>query len=212
MKKLIATTLASTVVGLAAYGQGAINFANFVPANFNAPFLLSDGTTLVPVAGYQVSLLVGTTTGNLSLVDTVGLAVPGYIGSKTETLSGIPAGTALFFVIEIWNTADGATFAAAKASGQLNSWGEFLSPTASAIPTAAPNPPGPLTGLTSFPLNSIPEPSTFALAALGAAALVVFRRGHRVSMACDARLGACPLALRSKNRRFYAISLSRSTR
>jgi hypothetical protein len=94
MKKLI-TALASTLVGLAAYGQGMINFANFVPApaNINAPFFMGDGVTKVPVGGYQVSLLVGTTANNLSVVDTVGLAVPGYIGSKTETLAGIPAGT-----------------------------------------------------------------------------------------------------------------------
>jgi len=178
MKKLIATTSASTLVGLAAYGQGMINFANFVgaPANINAPFIMSDGFTKVPVAGYEVSLLVGTSAGNLTLVDTVGLAVPGYIGSKTETLAGIPAGTPIFFAVEIWNTAAGATFAQAQASGLLNAWGEYVSPAAAATPTAPPNPPGPLTGLTSLTLLPIPEPSALALAALGAAALVVFRR------------------------------------
>jgi len=56
MKKLIATTLASALVGLAAYGQGMINFANFVPApaNINAPFLFFDGTK-IPAAGWQAS-------------------------------------------------------------------------------------------------------------------------------------------------------------
>jgi len=177
MKKLIATTLATSLVGLAAFGQGAINFANFVgaPANINAPFLESDGVTKVPTAGYQVSLLVGTT-ATLSLVDTVGLAAPGYIGSKVETLAGIAAGTPIFYALEIWNTTAGSSFATAKASGIPNAWGEFISPTASASPTAAPNPPGPLTGLTSITLNGVPEPSTFALAGLGAAALLIFRR------------------------------------
>lgn len=182
MKKLIATTLATSLVGLAAFGQGAINFANFVgaPANINQPFLESDGVTKVPTAGYQVSLLVGTSATSLSLVDTVGLAAPGYIGSKTETLAGIAAGTPIFYAVEIWNTAAGSTFALAKAAGQAgtaNAYGEFVSPTASATPTAAPNPPGPLTGLGSISLNSgVPEPSTFALAGLGAAALLIFRR------------------------------------
>jgi len=177
MKKLI-TALASTLVGLAAYGQGMINFANLVPApaNINAPFFMGDGVTKVPVGGYQVSLLVGTTANNLSVVDTVGLAVPGYIGSKTETLAGIPPGTPIFYAIEIWNTAAGSTFPFAQASGQPNSWGLFISPTASAIPTAPPYVPGPLTGLTSIYVGVlIPEPSTFALAVLGAAVLLLFR-------------------------------------
>ena len=50
-----------------------INFANFVPApaNINAPFLFFDGTK-IPAAGWQASLLVGTTAGSISVVDTVG--------------------------------------------------------------------------------------------------------------------------------------------
>lgn len=39
-----------------------------------------------------------------------------------------------------------------------------------------PNPAPALTGLTSFNIYLIPEPSTFALAGLGAAALMIFRR------------------------------------
>jgi hypothetical protein len=64
------------LVGLAAYGQGMINFANFVPApaNINAPFLFFDGTK-IPSAGWQASL--PTTAGSLSVVDTVRLVVPG---------------------------------------------------------------------------------------------------------------------------------------
>jgi len=50
MKKLIATRLASTQVSLAAYGQGMINFANFVgsPAYINSNIFRGE-TEVTPV-------------------------------------------------------------------------------------------------------------------------------------------------------------------
>src|SRR6266478_5147988 len=66
MKKLIATTLASTLVGLAAYAQGTVNFAN-LGVGLNAPVTLADGTTKAGSA-YMAQLVAGNSASTLAPV------------------------------------------------------------------------------------------------------------------------------------------------
>jgi len=184
MKKLIATTLA-TVASLAAFGQGTINFANLNGTAVNAPVTLSDGTTKLAGAQYMAALLAGPSAGNLTQIATTPFVSSGYFLGGTQVVPGVPGGSTALVAIEVWNTTAGSTFAAAQSSGQQNAWAMMVGATTTtplSVKLGDPNatPPGTpaaLVGLGATKLNgTIPEPSTFALAGLGAAALMFFRR------------------------------------
>ena len=199
MKKLITTTLACTVIGLGAYAQGTLNFANINGTAVNAPIHLMDGTTKVTGSQYIAALLAGPSAGALAQIATSPFLTGGGAGYFTGGSAAVPTvagGGTAFIQVDVWDTTlggttTGATDAQAKAywlAGHGNVWGasSFNYATDSGTPfsvvTANPssNPPGtpsPLVGLTSFSLAPpVPEPSTFALAGLGAAALMIFRR------------------------------------
>lgn len=187
MKKLIATTLVSTLVGLAAYAQGTINFGNFVPGSpaplVNAKIFQSDGSTALSGSTYMAGLLAGSAANNMSILATAPFLTgggAGYIASQSVAVPGVAFGANAFVVFVAWNTANGATFAAAQGSGANNAWGWSNGGVPFQIATGGGGSPpavaSPIAGLTTFHLNAIPEPSTFALAGLGAAALMFFRR------------------------------------
>jgi hypothetical protein len=98
-------------------------------------------------------------------------AAAGFISPATVTLTGIAADAAsAAFQLRVWDTTSGADYAGALIRGEspvftVNAIGGTL------------NPAPVLSGLVSFnAVGPIPEPSTFALAGLGAAALLIFRR------------------------------------
>jgi hypothetical protein len=188
MKKLIATTLASTLVGLAAYAQGTVNFAN-LGVGLNAPVTLADGTTKAG-ATYMAQLIAGNSASTLAPVGSATAflsAAAGYFNGGVVAIPTVAPGSTAFFAVQVWQTSLGS-FAAAQAAGTANSWGESgynystktLTPfqiTTGGAGTPA-GPPATLTTLTGFSLTAgvVPEPSTFALAGLGAAAMLIFRR------------------------------------
>jgi hypothetical protein len=183
MKKLTATLLASSLLGLAAYAQGTVNFAN-IQGTLNVPVYQSDGTTKLSGATYMAELLAGTTAANLNIsVATTGFLTgtgAGYFSGGAKTITGIAGGATAWLQVRFWNTVNGSTFAAAAASGANNAFG---SSTAFQVtlgdPSASPpTVPAALSGLAgqTLALNGIPEPSSLALAGLGAAAMLVFRR------------------------------------
>jgi hypothetical protein len=196
MKKIIATTLTTALLGLAAHAQGTVNFANVGSAggaSLNAPDFLNDGVTKLG-ANFSASLLVGTSANSLTAVATHAYS-NGYVVGGTTVLAGMPAGTPVWVAIEAWDTTlggttTGASFAAAVAygaAGHGNVWGYSgaVGFNASATPfqvtpadpsASPPGTPSLLVGLNSFSLNPVPEPTTFALAGLGAAAALIFRR------------------------------------
>ena len=185
MKKLTATMLASALVGLSAYAQGTISFVNLNGGGLNAPDTLSDGTTKLSGTGYMAALMVGTTDANMTQVAQTGFLTgggAGYFNGGTVTVAGIAGGAAVSVQVDIWNTAAGASFGAAQTAGLGGTADAYAQ---SAIlhlnlgdPSATPpGLPAALTGLSSLKLNpAVPEPSSLALAGLGAAALLVFRR------------------------------------
>lgn len=180
MKKLIATTIASSLLGLAVYAQGTVNLANFVTGSINAPIFQSDGTTKLIGPTYSAGLMAGATSTSLSFVGSPVVFLTGggagFIPATAETLTGIAPGATAFVQMVAWNSSLYPTFAAAEASGAVNVWGasQILQVTTGGS-GSPPSVPAPMTGLTSFSLT-VPEPSTFALAGLGAAALMIFRR------------------------------------
>jgi hypothetical protein len=75
--------------------------------------------------------------------------------------------------IRVWDNTGNATFdnAAFRGSSPL-----FLSNPLGGVGTGGPVLTPDMTGWTSFNIYAVPEPATFALAGLGAAALLIFRR------------------------------------
>jgi hypothetical protein len=103
----------------------------------------------------------------------------GKFTGGTLTLQPLAAGGGIDYVVMGW-TGTAAGFDAAIAGGAMaNVSAKFASATGN--PTTVP--PGTATqlsgsfgGMVLSPVTQIPEPSTFALAGLGAAALLIFRR------------------------------------
>jgi hypothetical protein len=104
----------------------------------------------------------------------------GLVNGGTTTVPGVTAGQTAHYEIRVWNNQGGTilTWAQAQAAG-TTAMGQSALLTSAALggsltdgtPVANPN-----TVFTSFNIAQVPEPTTFALAGLGAAALLIFRR------------------------------------
>jgi len=179
MKKLTATLLATALLGVAAYAQGTVNFINIV-GSLNAPMFMSDGTTKISGAGFTAELLAGASAGSLASVATTGFLTgggAGYFSGGTVTIGTVAPGANAFLQVRIFSASSGS-FAQAQAANLANTWAQSsVFSVATGGAGSPPSTPSPLTGLTSLSLNgAVPEPSSLALAGLGAAALLVFRR------------------------------------
>jgi len=100
-----------------------------------------------------------------------GLFAGGATPSPTGTSMPVQAYT---MAARAWwsNGGQFATFDASRLAGNNTGWSPFFNMTPTASPTPAPT----TLAMQSFSVNAVPEPSTFALAGLGAAALLLFRR------------------------------------
>jgi len=204
MKKTI-LTLALVGVAAVAFGQGRISIENdlhLVQFSTDASQLLAadasfagksvptpnDTGGLVPSGKTIVfGLYAGSTAGSLSLMTTLPLSLDdtsladGTIGSTGFVLpSGLPGGVACFMQVAAWDGAF-ANEALALAGGSYGGISSVFTMTPAG--TGSPNPPpssiqgGSSTWSGPVILTAVvPEPSTFALAGLGAAALLIFRR------------------------------------
>jgi len=173
---LVAAALGFVAVGALAQGQftfGNKNLAATPPIDakvFNQLGAPLDGTA------YWTQAYVKLATDPDSSYAPVGSAVnfrtgnnAGYIVPVVVT-TPYGGGVAINVEMRAWEASGGTSYEAAIASGKLV--GKSL-PVALNV-TVAPNAPSDMTGLTSFSL--VPEPSTFALGLLGAAALLLRRR------------------------------------
>jgi len=191
MKKLIAVACAG-LVSFSAFGQGSILFQNVGPG-LTTQGQIRDALGALIGAGsaYTAELLAGTSAANVSsftpVITTTSWAGNGWfgVGGTEKVLPGFAPGSFPFFMVRVWDNAGGtiASYAAAQAAGKAFG--------ASAVPWQLPGPPsttglgnpgasppvtGPaLIGMTGFQLV-VPEPSTLALLAVGAAALLFRRR------------------------------------
>jgi hypothetical protein len=181
MKKLLVTLTAVLVASVSAMAQGnsaqiSINNRNLTDAQGNtyqAPiggdttggtaqlFLVGSGGTLTPLTP--------------TTVFRTGAASP-YLSAQVVDVPGIAPGGSATFVLQAW--VGGASYgdAANTAKGQS---AQFTVSGLGGTPVSGPpiTPPS-LNGLQSFDLApvSFPEPSTIALATLGAAAFFIRRR------------------------------------
>jgi hypothetical protein len=167
------------LVAVGAFAQGQVNFAARVVGTYDAPvFLGADVATGVRAdgPGYMAQLYAGATQGGLTAV---GAPLPfrtgtaaGYWTATAVTINTVDATGNAFVQVRAWATSAGATYEAAAASGT----GFGQSTILTVKPTSAPDVPATLTGLTSFAIVTVPEPSVLALGALGGLALLLRRR------------------------------------
>jgi hypothetical protein len=173
MKKILA--LALTMVAASSFAQGTISFLN-------------NASTLVKVGA--VNAAVGSTFVQLFQVG------EGYLGSPVNispvagrfnggtVVADVAEGAPVTLQVRAWSSSF-PTFEAANSSLQLGVFtgisSSWTQPTGapSAVPAVTPvsivGLPTYFTGVTLSQVV-VPEPSTFALAGLGAAALLIFRR------------------------------------
>jgi len=181
MKKIL-TAVAVLFVSLGALAQGTINFANGAPG-VNAPITDASGA-LAAGTGFVAQLWAGATAGSLTAVSPTATfatgASAGYFFGGSRTIPGVATGSSAFIQVRVWSSgfADWASaFAAYTANNPAAQIGGDLVPAwASPNLGGGPTPPANLIGMQSFNLRAVPEPSTIALAALGAAALLFRRR------------------------------------
>jgi hypothetical protein len=199
MKKSVLLGLASLAVAVSSYGQGSVNFQNynFGATSLNAP--VTFGVTAAPggkagtagvrvgsefSADLQFSLDGGATFSTLTAAQSGNAAYPaafafgagadgdagnfaGYFFGNPVTIPGYSSG-AVTFIIDAWT--GGSSYANAT------QWRGQSTPFTLASIATGTAPPTDFAGLNAFVVNPVPEPTVFALAGIGAAALMIVRR------------------------------------
>jgi hypothetical protein len=181
MKKFIA--LAITIAASAAYGQGTVNLSNNVGAKI-FPIFAADGTTVLSGAGYSIGVYKAGTSDLLGLGAVSPNASGRFNAGTGAAIPGVAAGAKASLVVRAWDNAGGTinSYAAAVIKGES-------APFSTGTLGGDPDGDGPLLpitpigmvvegvgGFTSFSITAIPEPTTIALGAIGAAALLIRRR------------------------------------
>jgi len=193
MKKLLCTL---AVVGLAAsvFAQGQINLAS------GSNLVKDSSGTAVPMNGGFVQLLWGTAPLAVPWDPAVHSSLAGWLAlnptwtevATAKAINGPVAGRFNNNIVDVatvntinaaiaaWTGAATTFDGAIAAQGQVGISGAFSikpgNPNATPIPELAASTAGLFPGVNLSAINVIPEPSSLALAGLGAAALLIFRR------------------------------------
>jgi hypothetical protein len=163
--------------------QGSFRLQNLDPGNgIDAPVFDAEGNRLSG-ANYAAELWGGAVSNSLSptldLQSGLRLSLPfreglaaGYFGTATVVVWAVPGGASAWVQVRAWDARLGSTYEQVTQLG-IGGYGEStVFYTRSGDPTGLPTLPAPLTGLQSFSLLPVvPEPSTWALLALGGLAV-----------------------------------------
>lgn len=165
------------------HAQGHIAFDNYLSSPYmRVTYNGGDATS----SNIHLDLLyfIGTT-ANPAQMTSLGLSVPinpslsdlfgnhGYISGVAVDVPGYSSGP-VTFMVNAWDITTGADYASATAKGQSFLWQEASLTTGATPANFFAGLPGPNGGVLLSVV--VPEPSTFALAGLGSAALLIFRR------------------------------------
>jgi len=183
-KSLLTVALALGVVG--AYGQGSIQFNNFTSGSVTAPagkfpgvpFEVSVYWVSGTFAGTAAQLISGGTYQDISapmfgagpLLENDQNNGAGFFDGGVVSITGAATAGTYSFVVVAYSGA--GTYSAALAN-PLSYVGNSSVFQVNLVTGATP--PGTIS-LPTFQVNPVPEPSTFALAGLGLAGLLIFRR------------------------------------
>lgn len=176
---LIAACIVATVGALA---QGTVNFVNKVAGGvLDAPVFNTDGTTKLSGADYLAQLYAGTSASSLTAVgSSFAFKANGYFNGGSVTVPGIAGATVATLQVRAWAAAGGATYEAAVGAGKAAGMSETFTVTLGNPSGTPPTVPADMVGMKSFSLTGgggpVPEPTTIALGALAAGALLLFRR------------------------------------
>jgi hypothetical protein len=177
MKKLLfITALVAAAVG--AQAQGTVNFNNHnTGAGIDQPVYDIGNTTKISDPNIVAALFLNDVQQGDAAPFRTGAAA-GYWSispDSTRTITGAAAGASVTLTVKAWDSTKGSTYAAAvTAGGKYGSSDPFTVQLGGQGPSGPPAVPADMIGFKSFSL--VPEPSTIALGALGAAALLLRRR------------------------------------
>jgi hypothetical protein len=179
MKKLILTAALGLAVVSAAFAQGTINFASAAPG---AVFVTSNTAGVKATgAGYLADFYYGANGSTEGQLTALGLpatfntgAQAGYFTGGARTIPGFGGGTTIEAQVRVWQSTFGPTYDLAAAAG-----GEVGKSSLFTVTLATPpGTPQVLNGLngTFIVASPVPEPTTFAMAGLGLASMLILRR------------------------------------
>ncbi len=189
MKKTL-VTLAVLATAVSVFAQGTVMFTGFSSGNgVNWKVFQADGTTPLSGANYFAQLLsapgLGQTAGFIEGTPATTFrtgSAAGYAALTTVTLLNVPGESmaGVTFRVAAWDNTSGLYPTWSEAS---TAWQNGLIAGGMSVPSDftakiggnLTTPPY-VTGLTSFNIAIVPEPSSLALAGLGAAAMLIFRR------------------------------------
>jgi len=205
MKKTL-LTLTLVVASVAAFAQGKVTFGNdsnhyfVLGATLPADSALGGGvvstagntasgtTGAIPVSPLPsgktlvAALYAGTTAANMTLqttylLDATTWSQAGRMANKGIILTGVPGGAVATLRVDVYDNAFASAAAAAAAGSYAGTSANFtMTPGASISYPSIYAAGGTTWAAGNLVINAVPEPSTFALAGLGAAAMLIFRR------------------------------------
>lgn len=190
MKKTLVTFLAAAAVVASSYGQGTIAFGNSTGPTVNYEVTPGSGSFVAAPSSVnpRVEFLwapAGTTDiGLFNLIPgnvvNVGVPVPGRFSGGTRTIpagtgfAGIGPGAIVEVIVRGWLLGTGASYAEATIRGAST---RFTIDTGNPLALPIAEVGTPITPqFQGLNLTLVPEPSSMALAGLGAASLLIFRR------------------------------------
>lgn len=181
--KTLAILSISLLTAVSASAQGTVNFNNKVADTgsgvVNAPFYDLGGTALLAGPNAWAQLYAGPSADTLAPIGAAaqfrtgtGAGYWNAAPNSTRTIPTVAPGASAFVKVAVWKGPSGSTCE----NHDSHEWccRTLLFSVVTGGAGSPPSLPAPLLGLTSCAF--VPEPSTLALGALGAAALILCRR------------------------------------